>query len=44
MKLFNTLFQLTEPYSKNIVYWRGKKGIAITTIKPNQKFTGDKKK
>ena len=44
MKLFNTLFKLTEPYSKNMVYWRGKKGIAITTIKRNQKFTGDKKK
>ena len=43
MKLFNTLFELTEPYSKNMVYWRGKKGIAITTIKRNQKFTSDKK-
>ena len=44
MKLFNTLFKLTEPYSKNMVYWRGKKGIAITTIKRNPNFTGDKKK
>ena len=44
MKLFNTLFELTEPYSKNMVYWRGKKGIAITTIKRNPNFTGDKKK
>ena len=43
MKLFNNLFELIEPYTKDMVYCRGTKRITRTKIKRSLKFIGAKK-
>ena len=43
IKLFNSFFELIEPYTKDMVYWQGTKRITSTKIKQSPKFIGAKK-
>ena len=40
IKLFNSLFELIDPYTKGMVYWRGTKRISSTKMKRSLKFIG----
>ena len=40
IKLFNSLFELIDPYTKDMVYWRGTKRISSTKMKRSLKFIG----
>ena len=43
IKLFNSLFELIEPYTRDMGYWHGTKRTASTKIKRSLKFIGAKK-
>ena len=44
IKLFNSLFELIEPYTKYMIYWRGTKRITSTKIKRSLILSVQRKK